>query len=173
MPTRSRARAQRPLLASGSCRAPRRAPPRPRRAPRASAAPAPAAGAEAARAALRRVGERTGCGARGGSKDRAEALAAVVALEEGEREARLLIVVERRGIVAETIVDLGPEDRLAKAEYALDGAQPVILAASVSYVDDESFVIPSGVATEPSGALPPHEAHPLPAHRTPFPKPLM
>ena len=25
----------------------------------------------------------------------------------------------------------------------------------------------------PSDALPPHEAHPLPAHRTPFPKPLM
>ena len=76
--------------------------------------------------------------------------------------------------MAETIVDLGPEDRLAKAEYALDGAQPVILAASVSYVDDASFVVPAGVATEPSGgsdALPPHEAHPLPAHRTPFPKP--
>ena len=90
-----------------------------------------------------------------------------------DEQARLLVVVERRGIVAETIVDLGPEDRLAKAEYALDGAQPVILAASVSYVDDESFVIPSGVATEPSDALPPHEAHPLPAHRTPFPKPLM
>ena len=87
--------------------------------------------------------------------------------------ARLLVVVERRGIVAETIVDLGPEDRLAKTEYALDGAQPVILAASVSYVDDASFVLPSGVATEPSDALPPHEAHPLPAHRTPFPKPLM
>ena len=87
--------------------------------------------------------------------------------------ASLLVVVERRGIVAETIVDLGPEDRLAKAEYALDGAQPVILAASVSYVDDESFVLPSGVATEPADALPPHEAHPLPAHRTPFPKPLM
>ena len=96
----------------------------------------------------------------------------VVALEDGE-QARLLVVVERRGIVAETIVDLGPEDRLAKAEYALDGAQPAILMASVSYVDDESFVLPSGVATEPSDALPPHEAHPLPAHRTPFPKPLM
>ena len=96
----------------------------------------------------------------------------VVELEEGE-EARLLVVVERRGIVAETIVDLGPEDRLAKAEYALDGAQPAILMASVAYVDDESFVLPSGVATEPSDALPPHEAHPLPAHRTPFPKPLM
>ena len=72
----------------------------------------------------------------------------VVELEEGER-ARLLVVVERRGIVAETIVDLGPEDRLAKAEYALDGAQPAILMASVTYVDDESFVLPSGVATEP------------------------
>ena len=45
--------------------------------------------------------------------------------------------------------------------------------ASITYVDDESFVLPSGVATEPSDALPPHEAHPLPAHRTPFPKPLM
>ena len=96
----------------------------------------------------------------------------VVELEDGE-QARLLVVVERRGIVAETIVDLGPEDRLAKAEYALDGAQPAILMASVTYVDDESFVLPSGVATEPSDALPPHEAHPLPAHRTPFPKPLM
>ena len=49
----------------------------------------------------------------------------VVEVEDGE-QARLLVVVERRGIVAETIVDLGPEDRLAKAEYALDGAQPVI-----------------------------------------------
>ena len=96
----------------------------------------------------------------------------VVELEDGER-ARLLVVVERRGIVAETIVDLGPEDRLAKAEYALDGAQPAILMASITYVDDESFVLPSGVATEPADALPPHEAHPLPAHRTPFPKPLM
>ena len=96
----------------------------------------------------------------------------VVELEEGE-DARLLVVVERRGIVAETIVDLGPEDRLAKAEYALDGAQPAILMASITYVDDESFVLPSGVATEPADALPPHEAHPLPAHRTPFPKPLM
>ena len=100
------------------------------------------------------------------------ALKIFLCFEEGE-DARLLVVVERRGIVAETIVDLGPEDRLAKAEYALDGAQPVILVASVSYVDDESFVLPSGVATEPSDALPPHEAHPLPAHRTPFPKPLM
>ena len=61
----------------------------------------------------------------------------------------------------------------AKAEYALDGAQPAILMASITYVDDESFVLPSGVATEPADALPPHEAHPLPAHRTPFPKPLM
>ena len=95
----------------------------------------------------------------------------VVELEEGE-DARLLVVVERRGIVAETIVDVAEGD-VTKAEYALDGAQPVILAASVSYVDDESFVLPSGVATEPSDALPPHEAHPLPAHRTPFPKPLM
>ena len=95
----------------------------------------------------------------------------VVELEEGE-QARLLVVVERRGIVAETIVDVVEGD-VTKAEYALDGAQPVILAASVSYVDDESFVLPSGVATEPADALPPHEAHPLPAHRTPFPKPLM
>ena len=92
-------------------------------------------------------------------------------LEEGE-QARLLVVVERRGIVAETIVDVVEGD-VTKAEYALDGAQPVILAASVSYVDDASFVVPAGVATEPSDALPPHEAHPLPAHRTPFPKPLM
>ena len=95
----------------------------------------------------------------------------VVALEEGER-ARLLVAVERRGIVAETIVDVTEGD-VTKAEYALDGAQPAILMASVAYVDDESFVLPSGVATEPSDALPPHEAHPLPAHRTPFPKPLM
>ena len=95
----------------------------------------------------------------------------VVELEEGE-DARLLVVVERRGIVAETIVDVVEGD-VTKAEYALDGAQPVILAASVSYVDDESFVLPSGVATEPADALPPHEAHPLPAHRTPFPKALM
>ena len=94
-----------------------------------------------------------------------------MALEEGE-QARLLVVVERRGIVAETIVDVVEGD-VTKAEYALDGAQPVILAASVSYVDDASFVLPSGVATEPADALPPHEAHPLPAHRTPFPKPLM
>ena len=95
----------------------------------------------------------------------------VVELEEGE-DARLLVVVERRGIVAETIVDVATGD-VTKAEYALDGAQPAILMASVTYVDDESFVLPSGVATEPSDALPPHEAHPLPAHRTPFPKPLM
>jgi hypothetical protein len=95
----------------------------------------------------------------------------VVELEEGE-DARLLVVVERRGVVAETIVDVVEGD-VTKAEYALDGAQPVILAASVSYVDDASFVLPSGVATEPADALPPHEAHPLPAHRTPFPKPLM
>ena len=95
----------------------------------------------------------------------------VVELEDGE-QARLLVVVERRGIVAETIVDVVEGD-VTKAEYALDGAQPVILAASVSYVDDASFVLPSGVATEPADALPPHEAHPLPAHRTPFPKPLM
>ena len=94
----------------------------------------------------------------------------VVALEEGER-ARLLVVVERRGIVAETIIDVAAG--LTKAEYALDGAQPAILMASITYVDDESFVLPSGVATEPADALPPHEAHPLPAHRTPFPKPLM
>ena len=94
----------------------------------------------------------------------------VVELEEGER-ARLLVVVERRGIVAETIVDVAEDRDVTKAEYALDGAQPAILMASVTYVDDESFVLPSGVATEPSGALPPHEAHPLPAHRTPFPKP--
>ena len=93
----------------------------------------------------------------------------VVALEDGE-DARLLVVVERRGVVAETIVDVVEGD-VTKAEYALDGAQPVILAASVSYVDDASFVLPSGVATEPADALPPHEAHPLPAHRTPFPKP--
>ena len=65
------------------------------------------------------------------------------------------------------------EGDVSKAEYALDGAQPAILMASVTYVDDESFVLPSGVATEPADALPPHEAHPLPAHRTPFPKPLM
>ena len=95
----------------------------------------------------------------------------VVDLEEGER-ARLLVVVERRGIVAETIVDVAEGD-VTKAEYALDGAQPAILMASITYVDDESFVLPSGVATEPSNALPPHEAHPLPAHRTPFPKRLM
>ena len=94
----------------------------------------------------------------------------VVALEEGE-QARLLVVVERRGIVAETIVDWRKTP--SEGRDALDGAQPAILMASITYVDDESFVLPSGVATEPSDALPPHEAHPLPAHRTPFPKPLM
>lgn len=97
-----------------------------------------------------------------------------VELGDGER-ARIVVVVERRGIVAETIIDVaGGDDRLAKAEYALDGAQPVILAASVVCVDDASFVVPSGVATRPfeeSEALPPHESHPKPAHRTPFPKP--
>lgn len=97
-----------------------------------------------------------------------------VELGDGER-ARIVVVVERRGIVAETIIDVaGGDDRLAKAGYALDGAQPVILAASVVCVDDASFVVPSGVATRPfeeSEALPPHESHPKPAHRTPFPKP--
>ena len=96
----------------------------------------------------------------------------VVVEVEGEDDVRLLVVVERRGIVAETIVDVAEGD-VTKAEYALDGAQPAILMASITYVDDESFVLPSGVATEPADALPPHEAHPLPAHRTPFPKPLM
>ena len=41
----------------------------------------------------------------------------------------------------------GPEGDVTKAERALDGAQPAILMASMSYVDDASFVLPSGVAT--------------------------